>query len=429
MSGRIASRFVTSLVACLTATTAATTAKADAVADFYKGKTFEIHVGFSAGGGYDAYARFLARHIGKHIPGNPAVVVKNRTGSGTIKLTNILYNVGPFDGTVMGMVSRAIPTHEMLGGKGAQFDSNQMNWVGSMNNEVSVCLLSDRAKAKSFADTLKFETVVGGQGAASDADQFALFVKHLLGSKFNLITGYPGTAVTVLAMDRGEVDGICGWSWSSVLRMRGEQIKSGKIRPVLQLALKKHPDLPAIPLITDLARNDSQRQQMELVFIRQAIGRPFVLPPKVPADRVEAIRKAFAATMKDPEFIAEAKKSDTEIDWVGGEEVQQLIARVLKTPKPVVEATRQNLFPKGEVQRAKLTYVDAAGTIAAIKSEGRRLELKGADGATLKTAISGSGTKITIGGQPAKRSALKQGMSCKISYLGPGTEARSLDCQ
>ena len=401
---------------------------ADPVADFYKGRSFEIHVGFAAGGGYDRYARFLSRFMGRHIPGKPDIVVRNKPGGATIKLTNILYNVGPFDGSVMGMVARGIPTHELLGGKGAKYDPTKFNWVGSMNNEVSVCMLSTRAKARSFSELLTNEVIVGGQGATSDADVFTTFLQNLTGAKLKLITGFPGTAVTVLALDRGEVDGMCGWSWGSVIKMRGNDVKSGKIFPVLQMALKKHDALPNIPLITDIARNESQLKQMELLFSRQTIGRPFALPPKVPADRVKAIRAAFAKTMQDPDFVAQAKKTRTEIQWESGDKVQELIERVLRTPKEIVAEARANLNPKGPVQKAKLTYISAKGTIAAVKRGGRRIELL-VDGKKIKTNISGSRTKITIAGKKAKRKAFKTGMACTISYLGPGTVSRSVDCQ
>ncbi len=402
--------------------------RADKVADFYKGKGFQIHVGFAAGGGYDRYARFLSRYMGRHIPGKPSIVVKNRTGSATIQLTNVLYNVGPFDGSVMGMVARGVPTHRLLGGKGDKYDPTKFNWVGSMNNEVSLCMLSARTKVKTFGELLNKEVIVGGQGATSDADQFTNFLKNLMGAKLRLITGFPGTAFTVLALDRGEVDGMCGWSWSSVQKMRGKDVKSGKIYPVLQMALKKHPDLPNVPLITDIARNDSQRQQMELMFSRQTIGRPFMLPPKVPAERVKAIRTAFVNTMKDPEFIAEAKRTKTEVQWVSGEEVQALIERVLATPKDIVEATRKNVFPKGPVEKAKLKYITAKGTITAVKRGGRRLELT-VDGKKVKTSISGSKTKVTIAGKKAKRKDLKKGQVCTISYLGSGTQSKTVACQ
>lgn len=402
-------------------------ANADAVSEFYGGRTFEIHVGFAAGGGYDTYARLLARYIGDHIPGKPAVIVKNVTGSATIKLSNLLYHKGPMDGSVMGMVARGIPTHELLGGTGAKFDPVKFHWVGSMNNEVSACMLHKRSGVANFAGLLEKQVVVGGQGASSDSDQFTNFLTNLMGAKFKLITGYPGTAVTVLALDRGEVDGICGWSWTSIKKMRGTALRAGDIYPVLQMALKKHPDLPNVPLITDIARTDEQRKQMELIFSRQTIGRPFLLPPNVPAARVAAIRKAFADTMKDAKFLQAVEKAKLELNWVSGEEVQELVESVLATPREIVAATQQNLFPKGPVQKAKLSYIDATGKIDKIQRGGRRVILN-IDGEKVRVGISGSGTRITIDGEKSKRSAFKAGMTCKISYLGPDTTARSADC-
>ena len=415
-------------LAALAVSLTAPVAQADAVSDFYKGRTFEIHVGFAAGGGYDTYARMLGRRIGEHIPGKPKVIVKNKTGSATVKLTNILYNKGPMDGSVLGMVARGIPTHTLLGGGGGKFDPAKFHWVGSMNNEVSTCIIHDRTKARTFSDLLKSEVIVGGQGASSDSDQFTNFVNNLMGSKMKLITGYPGTAVTVLALDRGEVDGICGWSWTSVKKMRGGDIKNGSLNVLMQLALKKHPELPNVPLITDLARTENQTRQMELIFSRQTIGRPFLLPPKVPQARVAAIRTAFINTMKDPAFIADVKKAKLELNWVDGKEVQSLVERVLATPKDVVAAARQNIFPKGPVQKAKLTYLDGTGKIASTKRGGRRMTIM-IDGKKLKFRVSGSGTKITVDGKKAKRKAVKVGMNCAISYLGPDTTARSMDCK
>jgi len=403
-------------------------ARADAVADFYKGKIFEIHVGFAAGGGYDSYARFLARHIGRHIPGTPKVIVRNRPGGATLTLANALYAKGPMDGTVMGMVARGVPTHALLGGNGTHFDPGRFHWVGSMNNEVSTCVVAARAGIDDFAGLLEKEVAVGGQGPGSDADQFTNFIDNLMGARMKLITGYPGTAVTVLALDRGEVDGICGWSWTSVKHMRGEAVAAGRLRILVQMALRKHPELPDVPLITDLARTASQRRQMELLFSRQTIGRPFLLPPGVPKARVEAVRAAFAAAMRDPAFVAEAGKAGMETHWVSGAEVQKLIERVLATPTEIVAAARRNIFPKGPVARASLSFIDAIGRIDAVKRGGRRLVMS-IGGKTVDAAVSGGRTEITVKGKPANRGAIKAGMRCRISYLGPGTTARSLDCQ
>lgn len=411
----------------LLAASGALPARADSVADFYKGKIFEIDVGFAAGGGYDAYARFLARHIGRHIPGKPRVVVRNRPGAATLTLANALYAKGPMDGTVMGMVARGVPTHKLLGGNGTHFDPGRFHWVGSMNNEVSTCVIADRAGIDDFAGLLEKEVTVGGLGPGSDADQFTSFLDNLMGTRMKLITGYPGTGVSVLALDRGEIDGICGWSWTSVKRMRGAAVAAGRLKVLVQLALRKHPDLPDVPLITDLARTDSQRRQMELLFSRQTIGRPFLLPPDVPKARVEAIRAAFATTMTDPAFVTEAGKAGMEIQWVSGAEIQKLIRRVLDTPTPIVAAARRNIFPKGPVAHTRLSFIDAIARIDAVKRGGRRLVMW-IGGKKVDAAVSGGRTAITVKGKPAPRGAIKVGMRCRISYLGPGTTARSLDC-
>jgi len=425
---KLGKQCISATATALAALLAGGAAQADAVSDFYKNKRFQILVGFAPGGGYDTYARVLARRIGEHIPGKPTVIVKNLTGSATLKLTNLLYNRGPMDGSVMGMVARGIPTHSLLGGQGAKFDPTKFHWVGSMNNEVSTCVVHERANIKSFSDLLQKELIVGGQGPSSDPDQFANFLKNLMGAKLKLITGYPGTAVTVLALDRGEVNGMCGWSWTSAKKMRGGLLKQGNLKVLMQLSLKKHPELTDKPIITDLARTDNQRKQMELLFSRQTIGRPFMLPPKVPQPRVAAIRKAFIDTMKDPAFLAIVKKSKLELNWVGGEEVQALVKRVLATPKDVVSALRQNIFPKGPVQKAKLTYLDVTGKISSSKRGGRRMVIM-VDGKKQKFSVSGSKTKITVDGKKAKRKAVKVGMTCRVSYLGPGTTARSMNCK
>jgi len=411
----------------LSAGLAVASARADAVADFYRGKTVEIHVGFAAGGGYDAYARFLARHIGRHIPGKPSVVVRNRPGGATLALANVLYAKGPHDGTVIGMVARGIPTHALLGGTGTRFDPEKFYWVGSMNNEVSTCTLAARTGVADFSGLLEKKIAVGGQGASSDADQFTNFVNNLMGTRMRLITGYPGTAVTVLALDRGEVDGICGWSWTSLKRMRGKAVAAGELKVIMQMALRKHRDLPDVPLITDLARTEDQRRQMELLFARQTFGRPFLLPPGVPMERVDALRTAFAATMGDPAFVGEAGKAGMETDWVSGEEVQKLIGHVLATPAAVVAAARRNIFPKGPVETAPLSYIDAIGRIDSVKRGGRGVILAIGD-KKISAAVAGGRTAIRIKGKKAGHGAIKVGMRCRISYLGPGTTARSLEC-
>src|SRR6266446_8415556 len=295
-------------------------------ADFYKGKNIDLMIGYSVGGGYDVYARLIARHMGKHIPGNPSVTPKNMEGAGSLRLANWIYNVGPKDGTMFGTIGRGTGFDPLFGHRNAQFEGQKFNWIGSANDEVSVCVVwNGRTKVTRFEDLLTTNLAVGGTGAAADTDQFPRIINGVLGTRMKIVTGYPGGNDVNLALERGEVDGRCGWSWSSVKSTRKTWITGKKITVLMQLSLKKHPDLPDVPLITELARNDEQRAILKLIFARQALGRPYLAPPGIPADRLEALRKAFMDTMKDKEFLAEADKAQLEITPVDGATLQKLV--------------------------------------------------------------------------------------------------------
>jgi tripartite-type tricarboxylate transporter receptor subunit TctC len=324
-----------SLTALLLVAVPASTGRTQGAADFYRGKIVELYVGYSVGGGYDLYARVLARHMGKFIPGNPTLVSKNMEGAGSLRLANWLYNVAPKDGTVFGMIGRGTGFDSLLGHKGAQFDATKFTWIGSANNEVSVCVAWYTAGIVNFDELLSKELMVGGTGAAADTDQFPRVVNGVLGTKMRIVTGYPGGNDIGLAMERGEVKGRCGWSWSSVKSTHPDWLKDKKISVLVQLSLDKHPDLPDVPLITDLAKNDEQRQVLKLIFARQTIGRPFLAPPDLPGDRTEILRKAFMETMQDKDFLADADKAQLEIRPVPGEAVQKLVAEVYATPPEI----------------------------------------------------------------------------------------------
>ena len=316
------------------------TAHAQGPADFYKGKNVDFMIGYSVGGGYDVYARMIARHLGKHIPGNPTVVPKNMEGAGSLRLANWLYNVAAKDGAVLATIGRGTGFDPLLGHKAAQFDGTKFNWIGSANDEVSVCVAwNGRTKVNTFADLLTTELNVGGTGSAADTDQFPRILNGVLGTKMKIITGYPGGNDVNLALERGEVDGRCGWSWSSVKSTRASWLTDKKITVLMQLSLSKHPDLPDVPLVTDLAKTDEQRQILRLIFARQVMGRPYLAPPGIPADRVAALRKAFMDTMADKEFLAEAEKAQLEITPVSGEAVQKLVGEVYQTPPEIAKKT------------------------------------------------------------------------------------------
>ena len=305
--------------------------------EFYQGKTVELYVGYSVGGGYDLYARTIARHVGKFIPGTPTMVTKNMEGAGSLRLANWLYNVAPKDGTAFGTIGRGTAFDPLLGLKGASFDATKFTWVGSANNEVSVCVAWHTTGITRFDQLFDQELTVGGTGAAADTDQFPRIINGVFGTKMRVISGYPGGSDIGLAMERGEVKGRCGWSWSSVKSTHPAWIVEKKINVLVQLALTKHPDLPDVPLIADLAKTDAQKQVLKLIFARQVMGRPFLAPPGLPDDRVGALRKAFMDTMRDGEFLADAEKSGLEINPVGGEEIEKLVKEVYATPPGIAQ--------------------------------------------------------------------------------------------
>jgi tripartite-type tricarboxylate transporter receptor subunit TctC len=316
---------------------AASAAQAQSAADFYKGRNVDLYIGYSAGGGYDLYARLLARHMGKYLPGNPTVVPKNMEGAGSLRLANWLYNVAPKDGSAFGMIGRGTGFDPLLGHKAAQFDATRFTWIGSMNNEVSICVAWHTTGITKFEDILTKQLVVGGTSAAADTDQFPRVTNGVLGTKMRVITGYPGGNEVGLAMERGEVQGRCGWSWSSVKSTRPDWIDGKRINILVQLALSKHPDLADVPLIVDLAKDDEQRQILRIIFARQVMGRPLLAPPDVPADRAEILRKAFMDTMQDKEFLADADKAQMEITPVGGAEIQALVKELYGLPATVAQ--------------------------------------------------------------------------------------------
>jgi tripartite-type tricarboxylate transporter receptor subunit TctC len=310
-------------------------AKAQSAAEFYRGRSIDLDVGYSVGGGYDLYARLLARHLGQHIPGNPTIVPKNMEGAASLRLANFLYSAAPRDGTVIGAISRGAAFDPLLDENGAQFDASKFSWIGSANNEVSVCVALQSSGIASFNDVLTKTLTIGSTGVGDDTYQFPALMNAVLGTKFKIVTGYPGGNDITLALERGEVQGRCGWSWSSIVATRKDWITSKKIIVLVQMSLSKHPDLPDVPLIMELAKTNEQSQIFKLIFARQVMGRPFAAPPAVPADRVTALRQAFAETMQDKAFLDDAAKGKFEINPVDGAELDTLVKDVYQTPPDV----------------------------------------------------------------------------------------------
>ena len=311
------------------------------VADFYRGKTVNLIVGYSAGGGYDTYARILARHMGKHIPGSPTIVVQNAPGAGSMRAANTIYNVAPKDGSTFGMFGRGIALEPLIGTSPAQFDATKFLWLGSGTEEAAVVVIWAAKGIKTWADMLSKPFTVGGEGTGSDPDVYALMLKNVFGVKLKLVSGYPGTSEMALAVERQEVDGRASWSWSSLKSIKPDWIAQHKIELPVQLNLHRSPDLPEVPLIGDYATSERQRQILKLVLSRQTMGRPFMAPPGLPKDRADALRNAFDETMKDPEFLAEAKLRGQEVSPVSGVELEKLIRELYATPADVVAETKQ----------------------------------------------------------------------------------------
>ena len=324
---------------------AALPASAQSVAEFYKGKTVRLVVGIGVGSGYDINARLLARHMSKHIPGNPTIIVQNQPGAGSLTMTNQLFAAGPFDGTVFGASFNGLPTTPLLQPTGARFEPTKLNWVGSTNRETQAMYVWAASPVQTLADLTSVEMIVGAQAPGSTQYDYPKLAEKLFGWKVKVITGYEATPKIHLAMERGEVHGT--WAnWSTLKAISEQWIKEKKIRILAQWALRKHPEMPDVPLILELAKTEEQKQSMALALARLEFGRPFFLPPNVPADRVTAIRRAFDATMKDPEFVAEADKLKIEIDPLTGEQVAALITDIYKTPQATVDRVREAMAPK-----------------------------------------------------------------------------------
>jgi tripartite-type tricarboxylate transporter receptor subunit TctC len=316
---------------------AASSAQADPVADFYAGKTVRILVGFGPGGGYDLYARTLGRYLGHFIPGEPTVVVQNMPGAGSLKVVNYLFNAAPKDGTVLATFARGIVFEPLLGhAEGAQFEAARFNWIGSISNEVSVCALNAASGIKTFADMQAKPFRIGASGAGADSDIFPIVIKNLFGLPMRLVAGYQGGADMVLAMERREIDGRCGWSWTSLVARNKAMLDAREIAVTLQIALARHEDLPDVPLVQDFVRDPEPLAALRLIVARQNIARPFAAPPDVPAERVAALRRAFDAVMRDAAFLAEAQRLALEVRPASGRDVQALFAEIYAAPPAVV---------------------------------------------------------------------------------------------
>ena len=315
-------------------------APAAAAKDFYEGKTITVVVATSAGGGYDTNGRLVARHIGRFIPGAPTVIVTNMPGASGIKAVNYLYAIAPKDGTTIGTFNSSMPYLERIGSPGVAFKSGELSWIGNLSQSVQTVAVWYKAGVKSLDDAKKKEVVMGALGDAGTMVQFPRLLNSVFDTKFRVVKGYEGGASVDLAMERGEVEGRGAGAWYTWKNTHPDWVKEGKIIPILQIGPKKHPDLPNVPLLNDLATNEEQRQMFDLISGNIAIERPFAAPPGIPADRLQILRHAFDAMVKDPDFLADAQHIDTDLDPNSGAETQKIVGRIVATPQAVAEKVK-----------------------------------------------------------------------------------------
>ncbi len=329
---------LTAVLAAGAITASVSAAMAQTPEQFFKGQTVTIYVGLSPGGGYDTNARLVARHIGKYIPGQPQVVVKNMPGGGGLVMTNSVANVAPKDGLHIGAPQRGIAFEPLLGDAShAQYDPLKLNWLGSVNADTSVAVVTKRSGVTKWQDLKSKEVIVAGTGVGTESVTVPYILRSILGFKYKVIAGYPGGSEMNLAMQRGEVDGRATFSWTSLKPHLKDWIESGEMTILYQMGLKKHPDIKNVPLVTDLAENDDQKKILKLQFTAFEVGRPFFVAEGVPADRVAALRKAFDQTMKDKDLLAESETQKLEVNPTTGEEMQKILTEVYATPKAIIE--------------------------------------------------------------------------------------------
>ena len=309
--------------------------------DFFKDKQITLITGSNPGGVNEAYARLLARHLPKHIPGNPTIIVQSVPGAGGAVLANRLAEKSPRDGTAIGQVQRTLLLDPLLLDKTFAFNPIEFNWLGSLNRETNVLIVSGDSKVKSIEDAKKFEAVLAAGGADTEGVIYPMLINRFLDTKFRVVSGYPGDAGMMLAIERSEVEGRGGVPWSAIKATSAQKLADGKIKVILQMGLSPNPELPNVPSLLDLVKNDVHRQVLELLFARSEMGRPYVLPPGVPPERVAMLRKAFKDTTSDADFLKEAQRLDFEIDVMDGEEMQKLMKQLYSKSQAVYDEAKR----------------------------------------------------------------------------------------
>jgi tripartite-type tricarboxylate transporter receptor subunit TctC len=313
--------------------------QAQSIEAFYKSNAVKLIVASGAGGGYDTYTRVLGRHFGRHVPGQPTVIVQNMPGASGLKATNYIANVAPKDGSTLLATYNAILIEPLVGGNAVQFDVLGLTMIGSISTSLNLCVMWNKSSITRIEDAMEREVVVAATGATGNAATFPRLLNQIVGTKFKVVMGY-SSSESRLALERGEAEGICGYSYGTLLASNPDWILNKKVNILIQNGMKPHPKLPEVPLTYDKIKTDSGRAMFRLYTASEEIGRPYVAPPDLPADRTQALRRAFDATLRDEAFLADAEKTHLEIDPLTGEEMQALLREIYATDKSVVEQIR-----------------------------------------------------------------------------------------
>jgi tripartite-type tricarboxylate transporter receptor subunit TctC len=413
--------------AAVCALAVALTAPAQTLADesaFYKGKKVTIYVGYGPGGGYDTYARLVGRHMGRHIPGKPSVIVKNRPGAGSLRLANELYGSLPQDGTAIGTIGNNLHLLELVGSPNIRFVATKFNWIGRMTDGDTIFVVRPSAGVNSFEDVQRKEVLVGVPGAASGTTMMLTVINNVLGSKFKMISGYKGSAGIRLAVERGEVDGLQSIIWS----VHKPWIQRNKFKVLYQIPVKRLASLKDIPSIMEYAKTPAQQKLINFFASYVTVGRAIVAPPNIPPARVAALRTAFMDMAKDKVLLAEVAKKKTRFRPMSGTDLQALILSAFDLPGDL-KAKAIQAAQIGKLTKRKVVLVNTTAKIVKRNKKGSSLTLLEASGKKVKARVHPRRTKITIGGKKAKRSATAVGMTCDMEYEGSGSEATKLNCK
>lgn len=337
ISGRCAWALGAVLLAAIGLVQSTTLAPAQDPGSFFSGRQIKILVGTGAGRGYDAYARLTARHLGRHIAGNPTFVVESMPGASGIRAINHLYAAAPSDGTVIATFNSAMPFYQAVGQPGIRFKSEQLSWIGSLSQAPAVVVVWHAAGVRTIDDARRIDVIVGATGAAGTKAAYPALMNNTLGTRFKIVTGYEGGNAVTLAIERGEVQADGSSRWSSWHATRPEWVRDLKIIPLVQIGLRKDATLPDVPLLTDYAQGEEQRRMFELVGAPNALGQPFAGPPRLPPDRLAMLRRGFDRMARDPAFRAEAAAMKLDLDPLGGEEAEAVARLIVGTPSEIVQ--------------------------------------------------------------------------------------------